>query len=204
MNENLLNKIVNIVKRFHIVSISKNAIPYQLIDENGQKATQLSQYGLTSCPIPGSDGLNFSIAGNNERMFVIPYNSSLTPNVDSGDVALFSDKNIKITLKRNKDIFIENGEIKTTFNKDGELLVEAKGGKITIDKDGKALFEGTAEIKIGEGATEPAILGISFQTIFNALVTKYNNHTHNGNVPATSSQASPSTGLELSTKVSIE
>lgn len=85
------------------------------------------------------------------------------------------------------------------FDDEGEIVILAHGNgqaEVRLTKSGEVVI--TAEkIQLGASATEPLVLGQSFQTLFNS-------HTHPTGVGPSGPPASPMTPAQLSTKVTTE
>jgi hypothetical protein len=111
----------------------------------------------------------------------------------NGDGPSF-DANLNIIFK----------DAKIVITPTGEINVENSLGHFTIKADGKIEVEGP-EIKLGSGATNPAVLGTLLQASFDAFVGIYNTHTHMASgMPPQAPLAAPLNPVSLSTKVKVE
>lgn len=112
-------------------------------------------------------------------------------------------KNAKIVIKNDGTINIENTNAKAEFKNDGKITLDNSNSSVIIDNS-NVTIESTI-IKLGTGATEPVIKGLTNQTLINAFITTFNTHTHLApSTPPNTPPAIPLTGTELSTKVTVE
>jgi hypothetical protein len=86
-----------------------------------------------------------------------------------------------------------------TLDDEGETVIIANGpenAEIRLTRQGEVIIK-ASKIKLGEGATEPLVLGQSFMQIFNT-------HTHPTGVGPSGPPASPMTPSQLSQKHTTE
>jgi hypothetical protein len=112
----------------------------------------------------------------------------------------YQETQINIKNDKSIDIHTASGDSKIELLDDGTLNVTHKNAiNITSDKDvnikcKKAIIDHATSIELGKGASELAVLGNKFMTLFNS-------HTHLGNLGApTSPPTAPMTPAQLSQK----
>lgn len=141
--------------------------------ETQDDVERFQEYGFTSVPLPGCEAIAVFVGGNRESASVIATDDRRhrLKGLSPGDVALYTSGGSFIKLAATGLITVE-----TTGN------VEVKAGTI----------------KLGNGATEAAVLGDLFKATFDA-------HTHVGNLGYTTSPPStPMPPTNLSTVVKVK
>ncbi len=144
----------------------------------------LSNYGFTSTPLPGAEGIAL-MEGN--KVFVIAtddrrYRLELE---DDGEVAMYSDEGDKIHFKRGKEIEINSGN-KVVINSASEVEITTPNVNITaaaINLTATAAVNVVAPV-VSLGAASG---GKSIAT--EDLLTLYNSHTHGAGVNPPNQQA---------------
>jgi hypothetical protein len=153
-----------------------------------------------------SDDVKSEIESSYENAHIIVYDT-----VTSGSLKIFFTEakglmldyqETQINIKPDKSVLIQtaSGDSKIEIMDDGKLNITQKDNvTITTDKDvnikcKNAIIDHATSIELGKGASELAVLGNKFMTLFNS-------HTHTGNLGApTSPPMKPMTPGELSQK----
>ncbi|MGD9664377.1 MAG: phage baseplate assembly protein V [Novosphingobium sp.] len=141
-------------------------------DEVRDKMERMAEYGFTSNPKPGAQGVAVFVGGERGHGVMIAtcdYTCRL-PNLASGEVALYTDEGDKIVLKRGKLI-----EITT------DTLVVKAGTKVRFETP---LVEGTGDIIDNAGSNARTMKGMR---------DRYNVHTHPGDSGGTT--GTPNQGM---------
>jgi phage baseplate assembly protein V len=187
----LQRRIMLMVSRVVIAAVNDSlklqAVKMSLLDgEVADTVERFQQYGLTSNPKTGAEGIAVFVGGNRDHGVVIAVDDRRyrLKNLAEGEVAIYTDEGDKIHLKRGRKIEITAGASAApgTIN----IKADGTGSKITVVADA---------IELGEGALQKILNGEAFQTLFNS-------HTHTGGfVSPTTPPVIPSTAVELSTVV---
>jgi phage baseplate assembly protein V len=149
---------------------------------------RMQEYGFTSVPNVGAEGIVLSLSGNRDHSVCVATEDRRfrIKNLEEGEVAIYTDEGDVIEFKRGNLINIKASEA---------VSIETKTANVTASTE--AVIEAPA-VKLGASAAEAVIKGNTFQSLFNA-------HTHNGNLGApTGPPIVPLNGSELSTKVKTE
>ena len=117
-----LNKLINPLKR-RVYAMIGRAIIELVNDSQGIQATQVSlrgetqddvphlqQYGFTSHPLPGAEGVVLSLAANSSNTVIIAVDDRRfrLKSLQEGEVAIYDDQGSYIHLKRGGDIDIKS------------------------------------------------------------------------------------------------
>ena len=137
-------------------------------------------------PENGTKVLVLAINNNSNSLLYLGSLYGKSSNAPSGDEYL---NNYGIYTKNGEFIGVE--KIKNVFHM-------IWNGDLTFDVKGK--------IKIGSGATEPAVLGRKLETLLQQMISAFNTHTHTGNLGIpTSPPQSPMTYKDVtSKKITVE
>jgi len=148
-----------------------------LADETLDEVERFQNYGFTSNPLSGAEGVTVFVSGDRSHGIVIAMDDRRyrLKGLEDGEVALYTDEGDKIHFKRGNKIDIETKEL--TINAQTKTIVNAPA------------------VELSSGVLEKILNGESFQTVFN-------NHVHVGNLGVpTAPPLVPSTPADLSTKV---
>ena len=103
---------------------------------------------------------------------------------DNNIIDVKNDGDIKITakdgnidMKNNGDITITAKQAIADMKNGGDIEVKNNSGGVKIDSGGNVTVKGTT-IKVGEGASEPLVLGNQIVTLLTALINGLLTHTH--------------------------
>jgi phage baseplate assembly protein V len=147
-----------------------------MADEVLDKIERVQEYGFTSYPLAGCEGVAVFTGGNRDNGVVIATDDRRYRPSDlaEGDTCLYNAYGTRVILK--------NADGSVEVITDSELKVNAPLVNILSD-----------EINLGNGTLEKLIKGETFQTYFNT-------HTHTGNLGApTSPPITPSDASHLTT-----
>jgi len=146
-----------------------------LADEVLDEVERLQEYGFTSVPLQGCEGVAVFVGGNRGNAAIIATDDRRTRPTDlaEGDSAIYT----------------AGGSIIKLTNADQGL---------TIECEGPVVINSATSIQLGDTATEKMLKGETFQAFFNA-------HTHTGNLGApTGPPNTLSSPTDLSLKVRAE
>jgi phage baseplate assembly protein V len=139
--DRVASRVRLMVSRFVLQSVNDAAKlqSVQIMALEGQVrdlVERFQQYGYTSVPHPGAEGIAVSLGGNTDHMVVINVDDRryrLT-GLQEGEVALYTDEGDKIVLKRGRNIEVTAGTKVTLITPltvlTGDLDV---GGNVTVD-----------------------------------------------------------------------
>lgn len=105
-----------------------------LADELHSQVPRIQEYGYTSVPLPGAEGIFLAVGGAREHGVIVATDDARyrPKNLEPGEVCIYTDEGDKIYLKRNNIIRIEsNNEIQLVAS--AKVSVEAPS--VTVDCD---------------------------------------------------------------------
>lgn len=163
LTEDMRGKVRLMIGRAILAAISdtgaiQTAQARLLADETHDDMERIQEYGFTSVPLPGAEGVAVFVGGNRDHGLIIATDDRRyrLKGLQGGEVAIYTDEGDSIILKRGHVI-----EITT-----GTLLVKASS-KVRMETP---LFEVTGEIEDrcdGDGRT------------MEGMRQTYDIHTHN-------------------------
>lgn len=144
-----------------------------LSDEVRDGVERMQNYGYTSVPLPGAEGVMVCVSGNRDHGIVIVMDDRRyrLKGLQAGEVALYDDLQQKIHLTRN-GILIKGAGLPVTITDTPKVRMET------------ALLEVTGEIKDKCDSSGKTMSGMR---------TIYNGHTHND--PQGGAVAAPNQGM---------
>ena len=144
-------RIMGIVRRL-TVSGSTDALGLQrlaietLKDVAQNDVERVQNYGFTSRPLDGAEGVVIYMAGNQDHGVVIAVDDARyrIKSMEKGEVAIYTDEGDRIHLRRNNEIEIVTGKlnifaeaevnietVKATVNASGDVELNAANAKVT-------------------------------------------------------------------------
>lgn len=163
--------------------------------ETQDAVERFQEYGFTSVPLKGCEGIAVFIGGNRESAAVIATDDRRyrLKNLSSGDVAIYTNYGNFVKLKSNGDVEVEGKNIKVTAETKVELIAS------TVEITGSSKVDVlSGEVNVGSGANQKAVLGDLFKATFDA-------HTHVGNLGFnTSPPTTPMPPTNLSSVVKVK
>lgn len=134
-------------------------------DEVRDKVDRMQEYGFTSVPLSGAEGVAVFVGGDRGHGIIIATSDSRyrVTGLQGGEVCIYTDEGDKITLKRGNNIEIETNT----------LTVKA-ATKVRMETP---LLETTGQVKADGHITDNA--QTNARTIA-GMRTVYNSHTHTG------------------------
>jgi phage baseplate assembly protein V len=141
MLEPLERRVRGMVRRFVLASLSDDgaaAVTGKGLAEDFDGAELLEQYGFTSRPESGADGVSFAVNGNQDNTVAFVYDRRHRPKgLEGGDACMYSKGGNKITVAADETITIEN----------------ESGARITMTPAGNVEIEAVASIKLDGDTT---------------------------------------------------
>lgn len=114
-----INKLIEPIKRRVLMSVARAVI--NLVDDSGKiqrqqvamledevrdQVERVQEYGFTSVPLPGAEAVTLFIGGNRDHGVVIATDDRRfrLKNLQSGEVAIYTDEGDKVVFKRGRVI----------------------------------------------------------------------------------------------------
>jgi phage baseplate assembly protein V len=157
-----------------------------LAGEQLQDNELMQHYGFTSRPLPGSTAVVIPLGGQTSHGVIIAteHGKYRLTELESGEVAIYTDEETKIVLKRGRlievdcDVFkinCQSFEVNATSNADFNTPMLTASQQATV----KALLSGTGGLAISGGAANVA--GTVNAKEVTASGVSLKSHTHTGN-----------------------
>jgi phage baseplate assembly protein V len=152
---------------------------------------RMQQYGFTSAPLPGAEGVAVFVGGNRENGIVIAMDDRRyrLKNLGAGKVALYDSTGSQIVMENDGNITVEAGGKVDVICDSAEIAATGEARITAAD----AVIDAT-NIELGDSAAEAVVKGDAFKALYDA-------HTHVGSAPGspTSPPSVPMGPAQLST-----
>jgi phage baseplate assembly protein V len=163
--------------------LKEQGLQISLLDgEVRDQVERYQHYGFTSHPHPGGEAITVAIGGSRDHLVVVAdgdrrYRFRF---MQTGEVALYTDEEDHIHLKRNREIEVIGGE---------KVTVQTKVATVTATTSATVI---SPEINLGDGAR-----GALRRLIDERFMALFNGHTHPGIQPGSGSTGAPNQTLVL-------
>lgn len=138
--------------------------------------------------IISNEKIKLTINADNEVMFTCEKDSgTLTINFNKDNEIDINNEKANILIDKDGGLSFENEKGSCSFDKEGVLTVSNDGGEISMDAGGNITIKGSKaiidadNIELGKGATESLVLGTTFLSQMNQIITMIKTHTHGSN-----------------------
>lgn len=211
----LINKLLNPIKRRVMLTVGRAILSAAADDSKKMQSLQISllsdetkddverfqNYGFTSVPFEGAEACTVFVGGDRDHGIVIAVDDRRyrLKGLEAGEVAMYTDQDDKIVLKRDGTIeVVSSTEVKVTTKTatvTAETAVNITTKNATITAETKAVINAPL-IELGDSALEAVVNGETFKTLYNA-------HTHVSGAPGspTAPPTVPMAAPHLSLKV---
>lgn len=159
-----------------------------------------NQPEITDDIIITNEKINLTINADNEVLFTCEKDSgTLTINFNKDNEVSIDNEKANILIDKDGGLSFENEKGTLSLDKEGVLTISNDGGQISMDAQGNITIKGSKavidadNIELGQGATESLVLGTTFLSQMNQIITMIKTHTHTCAAPGKDS--SPSTSL---------
>lgn len=159
-----------------------------------------NQPAVTDDIIITNEKINLTINADNEVLFTCEKDSgTLTINFNKDNEVSIDNEKANVLIDKDGGFSFENEKGSCSFDKEGVLTISNDGGEISMDAQGNITIKGSKaiidadNIELGQGATESLVLGTTFLSQMNQIITMIKKHTHTCAAPG--SDSSPSTSL---------
>ncbi len=101
-----------------------------LAGELVERAERFQEYGFTSVPLPGAEGLGIALGGSRDHMIVVATEDRrYRIHAQPGEVALYDDQGARVHLQRGQILLEHPTAIRLEV---GSSSIQIESGKITI------------------------------------------------------------------------
>jgi phage baseplate assembly protein V len=160
------NRIVNMVSRF-VLALANDATKMQaaqisiLDSETRDDVERFQQYGFTSVPLPGAEGIVIFVGGARDHPLItnIDDRRHRMRNLEPGEVAIYTDEGDFIHIKRGGEIHVKAAT---------KLYIDTPLVHIT----GDVQIDGASGMVVGSGHVQ------DFKGTMEEMRQIYNGHTH--------------------------
>lgn len=150
--------------------------------------------------IISNEKIKLTINADNEVLFTCEKDSgTLTINFNKDNEIDINNEKANVLVDKDGGLSFENEKGTLSLDKEGVLTISNDGGEISMDAQGNITIKGSKavidadNIELGQGATESLVLGTTFLSQMNQIITMIKTHTHTCAAPG--SDSSPSTSL---------
>lgn len=150
--------------------------------------------------IISNEKIKLTINADNEVLFTCEKDSgTLTINFNKDNEVSIDNEKANVLIDKDGGLSFENEKGTLSLDKEGVLTISNDGGQISMDAQGNITIKGSKavidadNIELGQGATESLVLGTTFLSQMNQIITMIKTHTHTCAAPG--SDSSPSTSL---------
>lgn len=173
LTEAMRSKIQLMVGRA-ILSVVNDSGPVQTVqaqllsDEVQDDVERIQQYGFTSCPLPGAEGVVVFVGGNRDHGLLIACDDRRyrKKGLQSGEVALYTDEGDEIVLSRGRVVRLTAG---ASVQINAPEVTVVASSKVRLDTP---ILEVTGNIKDNCDSGGKTML---------QMRQSYNSHTHTEN-----------------------
>lgn len=154
--------------------------------------------------IISNEKIKLTINADNEVLFTCEKDSgTLTINFNKDNEVSIDNEKANVLVDKDGGLSFENEKGTLSLDKEGVFTISNDGGEISMDAQGNITIKGSKavidadNIELGQGATESLVLGTTFLSQMNQIITMIKTHTHTCAAPGSDSSSSTSltTGL---------